>query len=50
VVGRLPGDAFRTEEVWIHSNGKVAYPGSGGGGDVMYAIDISNPANLVVTD
>ena len=50
VVGRLPRTRFRTEEVWIHPNGKVAYLGSGGGGDVMYAIDISNPANPVVTD
>jgi hypothetical protein len=50
VVGRLPRTRFRTEEVWIHPNGKVAYLGSGGGGDVMYTIDISNPANPVVTD
>ena len=50
VVGRLPRTRFRTEEVWIHPNGKVAYLGSGGGGDVMYTIDISNPASPVVTD
>jgi hypothetical protein len=50
VVGRLPRTRFRTEEVWIHPNGKIAYLGSGGGGDVMYTIDISNPASPVVTD
>jgi hypothetical protein len=50
VVGRLPRTRFSTEEVWIHPDGKHAYLGSGGGGDVMYAIDISNPAAPVVTD
>ncbi|HRN54350.1 MAG TPA: hypothetical protein PK788_12715, partial [Gemmatimonadaceae bacterium] len=38
------------EEVWIHPNGEVAYLGSGGGGDVLYVIDITNPAAPVVTD
>lgn len=50
VVGRLPRTRFNTEEVWIHPNGEVAYLGSGGGGDVLYVIDISNPAAPVVTD
>jgi hypothetical protein len=50
VVGRLPRIRFSTEEVWIHPNGKNVYLGSGGGGDVMYAIDVSNPAAPVVTD
>lgn len=50
VVGRLPRTAFTTEEVWIHPNGKVAYLGTGSGGDRMYTIDISDPANPVVTD
>ncbi len=50
MVGRLPRSRFTTEEVWVHPNGKVAYLGSGSGGDVMYAIDISDPANPVVTD
>jgi hypothetical protein len=50
VVGRLPRMQFTTEEVWIHPNGQVAYLGTGSGGDRMYAIDISNPANPVVTD
>jgi hypothetical protein len=50
VVGRLPRTRFSTEEVWIHPNGKNAYLGSGGGGDVLYALDISNPAKPSVTD
>ena len=50
VVGRLPRTRFTTEEVWLHPNGKVAYLGSGGGGDVLYTIDISNPSAPVVTD
>jgi len=50
VVGRLPRTQFTTEEVWIHPNGKNLYLGTGGGGDRMYAIDISNPAAPFVTD
>ena len=50
VVGRLPRSRFSTEEVWIHPDGKHVYLGSGAGGDVMYAIDVSNPATPVVTD
>lgn len=50
VVGRLPRTRFSTEEVWLHPNGKNAYLGTGRGGDVLYALDISDPANPVVTD
>ena len=50
VVGRLPRTRFTTEEVWIHPDGKHAYLGSGSGGDVLYAIDISDPSKPVVTD
>lgn len=50
VVGRLGRTLFRTEEVWVHPNGKNLYLGTGGGGDRMYAVDISNPASPVVTD
>jgi hypothetical protein len=43
--GRPPAaHAFSTEEVWVHPNGQVAYLGTGGGGDRLYAIDISDPA------
>jgi hypothetical protein len=50
VVGRLPRTRFSTEEVWLHPNGKNAYLGSGRGGDVLYALDISDPARPIVTD
>jgi hypothetical protein len=50
VVGRQPRKLFTTEEVWLHPNGKVAYLGTGSGGDRFYTIDISNPANPIVTD
>ena len=48
--GPAAAHAFTTEEVWLHPNGKNLYLGTGRGGDRMYAIDISNPANPVVTD
>jgi hypothetical protein len=50
VVGRLPRTLFTTEEVWVHPNGRIAYLGTGSGGDRMYAIDISDPAHPVVID
>ena len=50
VVGRLPRTLFNTEEVWLHPNGKNLYLGTGRGGDRMYAVDISDPANPFVTD
>jgi hypothetical protein len=51
VVGRLPRSRHNTEEVWIHPSGKYAYLGTGGpSGDVMYAIDISDPSKPWVTD
>ncbi|MBC7896752.1 MAG: Ig-like domain-containing protein [Cytophagaceae bacterium] len=50
VVGRLPRTRFRTEELWLHPDGKHAYLGSGRGGDVMYTIDITDPSKPTVTD
>ena len=50
VVGRVPRSAFFTTEVWIHPNGKVAYLGTGLGGDRVYTIDISNPAAPTIVD
>ncbi|MDX2059812.1 MAG: Ig-like domain-containing protein [Gemmatimonadales bacterium] len=50
VVGRLPRTRFTTEEVWIHPSGKYAYLGSGSGGDVLFAVDISDPSKPTVTD
>jgi hypothetical protein len=50
VVGRLPRSAFYTSEVWVHPDGKHAYLGTTLGGDRIYAIDVSDPANPVITD
>jgi hypothetical protein len=50
VVGKLLRTRFATSEVWIHPNGNVAYLGTILGGDRVYAVDISNPANPVVAD
>lgn len=50
VVGRLPRNAFYTSEVWAHPDGKHVYLGTTLGGDRIYAIDVSNPANPVITD
>ena len=47
VLGRLPRTAFTTEEVWLHPNGRNLYLGTGRGGDRMYAVDVSDPANPV---
>jgi hypothetical protein len=50
VVARVARSRFATSEVWIHPNGKVAYLGTHEGGDLVYAIDISDPAKPVVAD
>lgn len=50
VVGRLPRTLFSTEEVWLHPTREIAYLGTGGGGDRMYTIDISDPSKPFVTD
>lgn len=46
VAGRLPF-ATSTAEFWPHPNGRNAYSTAG---DRLYALDISNPANLRITD
>jgi hypothetical protein len=50
LIGKSVKSRFTTEEVWVHPNGKVAYLGSGSGGDVAYVIDVSNPADPKVVD
>ena len=50
VVGRLPVTAYATSEVWIHPNGNVAYLGTHMGGDRVYALDITDPANPKIVD
>ena len=50
VVGKVMRSEFPTSEAWVHPNGRVAYLGTTMGGDRVYAIDISNPANPVIVD
>ena len=50
VVGRVPRSAFFTTEVWIHPNGKVAYLGTGLGGDRVYTLNIEDPAKPAIVD
>jgi len=50
VLGRVPRSEFFTTEVWVHPNGRVAYLGSGLGGDRVYTIDISDPTKPTVVD
>jgi hypothetical protein len=50
VVGSVVRKAFPTSEVWVHPNGKVAYLGTHLGGDRIYAIDVSDPANPRIVD
>jgi hypothetical protein len=50
VVGRVPRSTFFTTEVWVHPNGKVAYLGTGLGGDRVYTLDVSNPASPTIVD
>ncbi|PYP76750.1 MAG: hypothetical protein DMD35_17730 [Gemmatimonadetes bacterium] len=50
IVGKLVRSAFHTSEVWIHPNGNVAYLATILGGDRVYAVDISNPANPTIVD
>ena len=50
IVSRVPRSEFFTTEVWIHPNGKVAYLGTGLGGDRVYTIDIADPAKPSVVD
>jgi hypothetical protein len=50
VVGKLIRSKFATSEVWVHPNGNVAYLGTIMGGDRVYAVDISDPANPTIVD
>jgi hypothetical protein len=48
VVGRLPVTGMATAEFWLHPDGRHGYLATIG--DRLYAIDLANPANPVVTD
>ena len=50
VVGSVVRKAFATTEVWVHPNGKVAYLGTALGGDRLYTLDVSDPANPRIVD
>jgi hypothetical protein len=50
VVGNVVRKAFATTEVWVHPNGKVAYLGTAIGGDRVYTLDVSDPANPRIAD
>lgn len=50
VVGRVPRKEFFTTEVWVHPNGKVAYLGTGLGGDRVYTIDVGDPTKPSIVD
>jgi hypothetical protein len=50
VVGRVPRSTFFTTEVWVHPSGKVAYLGTGLGGDRVYTLDVANAAAPKIVD
>jgi hypothetical protein len=50
IVGSIVRKAFPTSEVWVHPNGKVAYLGTHLGGDRLYTIDVTDPANPRIVD
>ena len=50
VVGSVVRKAFATTEVWVHPNGKVAYLGTALGGDRLYTLDVTDPANPRIVD
>jgi hypothetical protein len=50
IVGSVIRKAFATTEVWVHPNGKVAYLGTAVGGDRLYTLDVSDPANPRIVD
>ena len=50
VVGRVALADAATSEVWIHPSGRYAYLGTALGHDRFYVVDITDPANPVITD
>jgi hypothetical protein len=50
IVGTVIRKTFPTAEVWVHPNGRVAYLGTHLGGDRLYAIDVTDPANPRIVD
>jgi hypothetical protein len=50
IVGSVVRTTFPTSEVWVHPNGKVAYLGTHLGGDRVYVLDVTNPAEPKIVD
>ena len=50
IVGTVIRKTYATSEVWVHPNGKVAYLGSALGGDRLYILDVTDPANPRIVD
>jgi hypothetical protein len=50
IVGSVVRKAFATSEVWVHPNGTVAYLATALGGDRLYTLDVSDPANPTIVD
>jgi plastocyanin len=50
IVGSVVRKTFATSEVWVHPNGTVAYLGTALGGDRLYTLDVSDPANPTIVD
>jgi hypothetical protein len=50
IVGTVIRKTYATSEVWVHPNGKVAYLGSALGGDRLYTLDVTDPANPRIVD
>ena len=50
VVSSVVRSAFPTSEVWVHPNGRVAYLGTHLGGDRVYVLDVSDPADPKIVD
>jgi len=50
VVSSVIRKTYATSEVWVHPNGKVAYLGTALGGDRLYSLDVTDPANPRIVD
>ena len=50
IVGTVIRKTYATSEVWVHPNGRVAYLGSALGGDRLYTLDVTDPANPRIVD
>ena len=49
IVGSVVLAKYPATEVWVHPNGKTVYLATMGGGGFVYTIDVSNPAQPVIS-